>query len=52
MCLCVGLRSSSALTQRPVDLHVSKIHSQEQLQKDEGEQLALITGLRTQVRYT
>ncbi|XP_067245774.1 kinesin-like protein KIFC3 isoform X1 [Chanodichthys erythropterus] len=45
-----GLRSSSALTQRPVDLHVSKIHSQEQLQKDEGEQLALITGLRTQVK--
>lgn len=56
MCLCVGLRSSSALTQRSVDfpsgVHVSKIHSQEQLQKDEGEQLALITGLRTQVRYT
>ncbi|XP_051726335.1 kinesin-like protein KIFC3 isoform X3 [Ctenopharyngodon idella] len=49
-----GLRSSSALTQRPVDfpsaVQVSKIHSQEQLQKDEGEQLAVITGLRTQVK--
>ncbi|ROL52865.1 Kinesin-like protein KIFC3 [Anabarilius grahami] len=49
-----GLRSSSALTQRLVDfpsgVHASKIHSQEQLQKDEGEQLALITGLRTQVK--
>ncbi|XP_059420599.1 kinesin-like protein KIFC3 isoform X3 [Carassius carassius] len=43
-----GVRSSSVLTQRPVDF--SKVHSQEQLQKDEGEQLALITGLRTQVR--
>lgn len=56
MCFCVGLRSSSALTQRPVDfpsaVQVSKIHSQEQLQKDEGEQLAVITGLRTQVCYT
>ncbi|XP_026086872.1 kinesin-like protein KIFC3 isoform X2 [Carassius auratus] len=43
-----GVRSSSVLTQRPVDF--SKVHSQEQLQKDEGEQPALITGLRTQVR--
>uniref|UniRef100_A0A9J8BZP7 Kinesin-like protein KIFC3 n=1 Tax=Cyprinus carpio carpio TaxID=630221 RepID=A0A9J8BZP7_CYPCA len=49
-----GVRSSSVLTQRPVDfpsaVHVSKVHSQEQLQKDEGEQLTLITGLRTQVK--
>ncbi|XP_056090261.1 kinesin-like protein KIFC3 isoform X4 [Rhinichthys klamathensis goyatoka] len=49
-----GARNSSALTQRPLDfpstVQVSKIHSQEQLQKDEGEQLALITGLRTQVK--
>uniref|UniRef100_A0A671L7T9 Kinesin-like protein n=1 Tax=Sinocyclocheilus anshuiensis TaxID=1608454 RepID=A0A671L7T9_9TELE len=49
-----GGRSSSVLTQRPVDfpsaVQVSKVHSQEQLQKDEGEQLALIAGLRTQVR--
>ncbi|XP_077104535.1 kinesin-like protein KIFC3 isoform X5 [Siphateles boraxobius] len=49
-----GVRNSSALTQRPLDfpsaVQVSKIHSQEQLQKDEGEQLALITGLRTQVK--
>lgn len=56
MCLCVGVRNSGALTQKPLDfpsaVQVSKIHSQEQLQKDEGEQLALITGLRTQVRYT
>ncbi|XP_042630791.1 kinesin-like protein KIFC3 isoform X3 [Cyprinus carpio] len=41
-----GVRSSSVLTQRPV----SKVPSQEQLQKGEGEQLTLITGLRTQVR--
>uniref|UniRef100_A0A8C1V670 Kinesin-like protein n=1 Tax=Cyprinus carpio TaxID=7962 RepID=A0A8C1V670_CYPCA len=49
-----GVRSSSVLTQRPVDfpsaVHVSKVHSQEQLQKDEGEQLTLITGLCTQVK--
>lgn len=49
-----GVRNSSALTQKPLDfpsaVQVSKIHSQEQLQKDEGEQLALITGLRTQVK--
>ncbi|KAL1256332.1 hypothetical protein QQF64_011877 [Cirrhinus molitorella] len=49
-----GVRSSSVLTQRPVDfpraVKVSKVHSQEKLQKDEGEQLALITGLRTQVK--
>ncbi|XP_016150000.1 kinesin-like protein KIFC3 [Sinocyclocheilus grahami] len=49
-----GVRSSSVLTQRPVDfpsaVQVSKVHSLELLQKDEGEQLALITGLRTQVR--
>ncbi|XP_052387645.1 kinesin-like protein KIFC3 isoform X3 [Carassius gibelio] len=43
-----GVSCSSVLTQRPVDF--SKVHSQEQLQKDEGEQPALITGLRTQVR--
>lgn len=49
-----GVRSSSVLTQRPVDfpsaVQVNKVHSQEQLQKDEGEQLALITGLCTQVK--
>ncbi|XP_043120243.1 kinesin-like protein KIFC3 [Puntigrus tetrazona] len=49
-----GVRSSGVLTQRPVDfpsaVQVSKVHSQEQLQKDKGEQLALITGLRTQVK--
>ncbi|XP_059362007.1 kinesin-like protein KIFC3 isoform X2 [Carassius carassius] len=49
-----GVRSSSVLTRRPVDfpsaVQVSKVHSQEQLQKDTGEQLALITGLRTQVK--
>ncbi|KAI2653886.1 Kinesin-like protein KIFC3 [Labeo rohita] len=49
-----GVRSSGILTQRPVDfpsaVKVSKVHSQEKLQKDEGEQLALITGLRTQVK--
>ncbi|CAM4576847.1 unnamed protein product [Leuciscus chuanchicus] len=49
-----GVRNSGALTQRPLDfpsaVQVSKIHSQEQLQKDEGEQLALITGLCTQVK--
>ncbi|XP_026143787.1 kinesin-like protein KIFC3 isoform X3 [Carassius auratus] len=49
-----GVRSSSVLTQRPVDfpsaVQVSKVHSQEQLQKDTGDQLALITGLRTQVK--
>ncbi|XP_073707005.1 kinesin-like protein KIFC3 isoform X3 [Garra rufa] len=49
-----GVRSSSVLTQRPVDfpsaVKVSKVYSQEKLQKDEGEQLTLITGLRTQVK--
>lgn len=49
-----GVRSSTALTQRPVDfpsaLQVSKVHSPERLQKVEGEQLAVITGLRTQVK--
>ncbi|XP_016431195.1 kinesin-like protein KIFC3 isoform X2 [Sinocyclocheilus rhinocerous] len=49
-----GVRSSSVLRQRPVDfpsaVQVSKVHSQEQLQKDEGEKLALITGLHTQVK--
>ncbi|XP_067275066.1 kinesin-like protein KIFC3 isoform X3 [Pseudorasbora parva] len=49
-----GVRSSSALTQRPLDfpsaVQVSRIHSQERLQKDEGEDLSLITGLRTQVK--
>ncbi|XP_058607984.1 kinesin-like protein KIFC3 isoform X1 [Onychostoma macrolepis] len=49
-----GVRSSSVLTQRLVDfpsaVQVNKVHSQEQLQKDKGEQLALITGLCTQVK--
>uniref|UniRef100_A0A671RBS7 Kinesin-like protein n=1 Tax=Sinocyclocheilus anshuiensis TaxID=1608454 RepID=A0A671RBS7_9TELE len=49
-----GVRSSSVLRQKPVDfpsaVQVSKVHSQEQLQKDEGEKLALITGLHTQVK--
>lgn len=49
-----GVRSSTALTQRPVDfpsaLQVSKVHSPERLQKVEVEQLAVITGLRTQVK--
>ncbi len=52
----VGVRSFSVFTQRPVDfpsaVQVSKVHSQEQLQKDEGEKLTLITGLCTQVHYT
>ncbi|XP_051512525.1 kinesin-like protein KIFC3 isoform X2 [Myxocyprinus asiaticus] len=48
-----GVRGSSALTQRPVDFSSTvqgKVHSQEQLQKEEGVQLALITGLRTKVK--
>ncbi|XP_073706916.1 kinesin-like protein KIFC3 isoform X2 [Garra rufa] len=49
-----GVRSSSVLTQRSVDfpsaVKVSKVYSQEKLQKDKGEQLTLITGLRTQVK--
>lgn len=52
----VGTKGSNALNQRPVDcagaVQVNKVQSQERLQKDEGEQLALITGLRTQVCYT
>lgn len=51
-----GTRLSNALNQRPVDfsnaLQINKVQSQELLQKDEGEQLTLITGLRTQVCYT
>lgn len=45
-----GVRSSTALTQRPVDFPKSKVYSPERLQKVEGEQLAVITGLRTQVK--
>lgn len=51
-----GTRVSNALNQRPAEFssaaQVNKIQSQERFQKDEGEQLALITGLRTQVCYT
>nr|XP_055030077.1 kinesin-like protein KIFC3 isoform X3 [Misgurnus anguillicaudatus] len=43
-----GARASNALNPKPVE--VNTVQSQERLQKDEGEQLALITGLRTQVR--
>ncbi|XP_052008050.1 kinesin-like protein KIFC3 isoform X3 [Xyrauchen texanus] len=48
-----GVRGSRALTQRTVDSPSAvqvKVHSQEQLQKDEGEELTLIIGLRTQVK--
>ncbi|XP_057203412.1 kinesin-like protein KIFC3 isoform X1 [Triplophysa rosa] len=49
-----GTRVSNALNQRSVDfsnaLQINKVQSKERLQKDEGEQLALITGLRTQVK--
>ncbi|XP_056622440.1 kinesin-like protein KIFC3 isoform X2 [Triplophysa dalaica] len=48
-----GTRLSNAVNQRPVDfnaLQINKAQSQELLQKDEGEQLAIITGLRTQVK--
>ncbi|XP_051953400.1 kinesin-like protein KIFC3 isoform X4 [Xyrauchen texanus] len=48
-----GVRGSSALKLRPVDFSSTvqgKVHSQEQLQKEEEEQLALIAGLRTKVK--
>ncbi|XP_051579795.1 kinesin-like protein KIFC3 isoform X2 [Myxocyprinus asiaticus] len=48
-----GVRGSSALTRRTVDFPSTvqvKVHSREQLQKDEGEELTLIIGLRTQVK--
>ncbi|KAA0714723.1 Kinesin-like protein KIFC3 [Triplophysa tibetana] len=48
-----GTRFTNAVNQRPVDsnaLQINKVQSQERLQKDEGEQLALITGLRRQVK--
>ncbi|TRY64691.1 hypothetical protein DNTS_006397 [Danionella cerebrum] len=48
-----GARASSFLSQRSVDspraAPVSRVHSQEQ-QREEGGHLALITGLRTQVK--